>query len=284
MGPGQMLLRTGARPWANGGTSPLSIHSASPPSVPTWPSAWPHPRRPLAPQVCTLASLALQFSASGSSGLQLLPSALRPPTRPLNPLGLPISASLPPQPPFSTPSGSSAPRFLPIRLRSPPEPHSSAVSPPVPCPGLPHPREPQGLTCYSATPCPSSRSRRPRPLPVPRRRGLRAGAVGPRAGGVGPLLPPGGLAALSTQRVARHRGPHPGFWSKTRDHWRIASLLEPWVVGRWGQQSLPHSAQTLSNMCCRELVSSGAGMQTQTAPEPAGRQARRHSTWGPACF
>lgn len=192
---------------------------------------WPSNSLPRVPQVfnCSLRS-----SAPHSAPEPLASSHL----------GLPAS----PAPLFRTLRFLSAP-FHPIRLRFPPEPHSSAVSPPVPCPGLPHPRDPQGLTCYSATPGRASHSRpapptsRPPPPRAPRRRIPPAGGWG-RASAApwrprGPFIT-GGEELRSTQRVAQRGGPHPGFWSKTRDHWRIASLLEPCVVGQM-RKAIPTS-------------------------------------------
>lgn len=161
------------------------------PSVPTWPWLGHTPARPFCTLGCSappIPRLRFLSSASRSSAPQLGPLTLLGLY-----LGLPASAA-----PRSAPSGPQRPHFTPAQLEPPPEPHPSAVSTAVPRPGFPLPQVPAGLTCHSAARRSASRSGRPRPLPVPRRRGRRAGAVRPgRARGWGgqasaaPWRPPG---------------------------------------------------------------------------------------------
>lgn len=172
VGQAQMLLGggvEGAGPGKRGARHPSAPHFASRPSAPTWSSARPHPRRPpgsapLAPQAPSSPPRAPRVPAARP--------ALQLPTRPRSPV---VRSSRPPG------------------LRSP-LPPSPAPQHPGPAPGPPTPG-PAGLTCHSAAPRPARCSGRPRPLPVPGRGGRGAGAVEPRAGGAGPLLPPGGLPA-----------------------------------------------------------------------------------------
>lgn len=168
------------------------------------------------------------------------PSVLQSPTLPLNPFGLPVSASLPPQPPYSAPSGFSAPRFTPICLKSPPEPHSCEVSPPVPCPGPPHSRDPPWPHLLLRRSLPSEPLLAgPAHFPSPAASGSAQAQSGRGRAGSGLCCPLAASlpfryrwrrAALHPKRVARRHGPHPGFWSKMCDHWRTASLLKPRVV------------------------------------------------------
>lgn len=268
------------------GMAPLNIHVASSPSVPTWPWARPHPRRPNGPPVLHPWLPSPPIPCLGFSGSRAFPPLYSSPTRPLNPLGLPISASLPPQPPYYAPSGSSAPRFTPYAsgvhlslspARSVPQSHAS---------GLFTPQTPRASPASPPLRTPRAAPGRPRPLPVPRRRELRAGAVRPRTGGVGPLLPPGGFAALLLQVLKSSAAPEgsrgcaatrPPSWVLERNR-SLANCFTSRALGCWvdgGKQPLRHSAQTLSNTCAWQLLSGRAGKPTQTAPCPGDPQTAR---------
>lgn len=175
--------REGPEPKQMGARHPSAPHFASRPRILIW--SWPGhtPAGPMAPQFCTLGSLAPKLPAPGSSGPQLIPSLFSPPLDPRTPAVYPswppcirsphISPLPDPQSPVSSLHASSPHLSL---TPAPSAPRSRA-------PGFLTPRSPRALPATPPLGAPRAAPGQPRPFPVPTRCERCAGAVKPWAGG-----------------------------------------------------------------------------------------------------